>query len=223
MHTDAVIFDMDGLMVDTEMLAIEAWESAAQMHGAHMPRSVCTALIGLNQRDSEQYIADTLGPAFPLIAVRDDFLRRVHQRLDSGDLLAKPGLYELLDFLEEHAIPKAVATSSARSEAIKKLEAVGVSHRFPVLATSDQVHHGKPAPDLFLLAAERLGVSPARCTVLEDSEAGIKAAVAAGMRAILIPDIKQPSPAVAAMATHICPSLAQVREILAREKLPSHA
>ncbi|WP_233843621.1 HAD family phosphatase [Dyella sp. 2HG41-7] len=221
MHIDAVIFDMDGLMVDTENLAIEAWQAAAQAHGVEMPRAVCTALIGLNQRDSERFIANALGPAFPLEAVRDDFLHRLQQRVDSGDVLAKPGLHELLDFLEEHAIPKAVATSAERGEARKKLEAVHVLHRFPVLATSDQVHRGKPAPDLFLLAAERLGVSPVRCTVLEDSEAGIKAAAAAGMRAILVPDIKHPSPDVAAMAAHICPSLVHVREVLAREKVPT--
>ena len=218
MDRDAVIFDMDGLMVDTEMLAIEAWEAAARAHGAEIPRAVCIGMIGLNQRDSEQLIADTLGAAFPLAAVRDEYLYRVQQRLDRGDVAAKPGLHELLDFLEACSVRKAVATSSARSDALKKLEAVGVLHRFPVLATADEVRRGKPAPDLFLLAAERLGVAPARCTVLEDSEAGIRAAVAAGMRAVLVPDIKQPSESVAALATRVCPSLIQVREMWAHEK-----
>ena len=217
MDMDAVIFDMDGLMVDTEMLAIEEWEAAAQAHGAQIPRAVCLAMIGLNQRDSEQLIADTLGAGFPLEAVRDEYLYRVQQRLDCGDVAAKPGLHELLDFLEVRSVRKAVATSSARSDALKKLEAVGVLHRFAVLATADEVHRGKPAPDLFLLAAERLGVAPARCTVLEDSEAGIRAAVAAGMPAVLVPDIKQPSEAIAALATRIYPSLIHVRERWAHE------
>ncbi len=213
----AVIFDMDGLMVDTEAMAIEAWQAAARAEGAEISRALCIGMIGLNQRDSERLLVDTLGAAFPLIPVRDRFLRILRERLEAGDVDAKAGLHDLLDALEANGVPKAVATSSGRDEAILKLRAIGVLHRFPVIATSEQVRLGKPAPDLFLLAASQLGVAPGRCTVLEDSEAGVRAAHAAGMRPLIVPDIKPPSAGTARLAAGVFPSLSEVRVFLAEE------
>ncbi|MES1240684.1 MAG: HAD family phosphatase [Acidobacteriota bacterium] len=213
----AVIFDMDGLMVDTEAMAIEAWQEAARAQDAEITRELCIGMIGLNQRDSEQLLSDTLGPAFPLEPVRDRFLRGLQERIETGRIDAKPGLFELLDYLESNGVPKAVATSSGREEAAKKLRAIGVLHRFPVIVTSDQVARGKPAPDLFLLAASRLGVEPACCTVLEDSEAGIRAAHAAGMRPVMVPDIKPPSDAIVSLAAQVFPTLQDVHRFLAGE------
>lgn len=217
MSTAAIIFDMDGLMVDTEAMAIEAWQEAARAQKVEISRALCIGMIGLNQRDSEQLLFNTLGPDFPLERVRDYFLKSLRERLESGRIQAKPGLNELLDYLEANGVPKAVATSSGREEATKKLRAVGVLHRFSVIVTSDRVARGKPAPDLFLLAASELGIAPGICTVLEDSEAGIRAAHAAGMRPVMVPDIKPPSAAVTNLAAKVFPTLVEVRQFLAQE------
>lgn len=213
----AIIFDMDGLMVDTEAMAIDAWQEAARAEQVEISRALCIGMIGLNQRDSEQLLFDTLGPAFPLERVRDRFLQGLRERLDAGRIDIKPGLCDLLDYLESNQIPKAVATSSGSAEAAKKLRAVGVLHRFPIIVTAERVTRGKPAPDLFLLAASELGVAPALCTVLEDSEAGIRAAHAAGMRPLMIPDIKPPSATVASLAAKIFPTLMEAHQFLAWE------
>jgi HAD superfamily hydrolase (TIGR01509 family) len=214
----AIIFDMDGLMIDTETMAFDAWQTAARLENVEISRALCIDMIGLNQRDSEQLLADRLGPAFPLERVRDRFLSELDGRLESGRIDVKPGLHELLDYLDANRIPKAVATSSGSQEAGKKLLAIGVLHRFSVLATSDRVARGKPAPDLFLLAASELGIPPSHCTVLEDSEAGIRAAHAAGMRPVMVPDIKPASAAITGIAAKIFPTLREVRHFLAQER-----
>jgi HAD superfamily hydrolase (TIGR01509 family) len=213
----AIIFDMDGLMVDTEAMAIDAWQAAARAEGVEISRALCIGMIGLNQRDSEQLLFNTLGAGFPLEPVRNRFLRILRERLEAGDIDAKHGLDELLDILESNNVPKAVATSSGREEAVMKLRAINVLHRFSVIVTAEQVVRGKPAPDLFLLAASELGIAASLCTVLEDSEAGIRAAYAAGMRPLLVPDINPPSAAIARLAAKVFPTLTEVRHFLAQE------
>lgn len=213
----AIIFDMDGLMIDSEAHAIAAWQDAARHEGAVIADALCIAMIGLNQRDSEALLVARLGPGFPLARVRERYFAGLDARLRDGRMRAKPGLYPLLDRLEADGVRKAVATSASRDEAALKLAMIGVAHRFAIVVTSDQVARGKPAPDLFLLAAARLGVAPGLCTVLEDSEAGIAAAHAAGMRAIMVPDIKPPSAATRRLAARVCADLDAVRDFLAAE------
>ena len=217
MRDGAIIFDMDGLMVDSEALAMESWQEAARREAVAIPDALCIDMIGLNQVDSERLLANRLGEGFPLERVCARYLEELEARLHGGKIEAKAGLYALLDYLESKGVAKAVATSANREEAALKLEAVGVLHRFRVIVTSEQVSRGKPAPDLFVLAAARLGVAPERCTVLEDSEAGVQAAHAAGMRPIMVPDIKQPTPATLRLAARVCASLEEVREFLAKE------
>lgn len=213
----AIIFDMDGLMVDTEAMAIDAWQAAARAEGVEISKALCIGMIGLNQRDSEHLLFNTLGAAFPLELVRDRYLRILRERLEAGHVNAKRGLCDLLDILESNNVPKAVATSSGREEAVMKLRAINVLHRFSVIVTAEQVAHGKPAPDLFLLAASELGIAASLCTVLEDSEAGIRAAYAAGMRPLLVPDINPPSAAIARLAAKVFPTLTEVHHFLAQE------
>ena len=127
-----------------------------------------------------------------------------------------PGLDSLLEFIDQIPIKKAVATSTYREPAEKSLKNAGLLERFPVLATGDEVSHGKPAPDIFLLAAKRLNQSPEMCVVLEDSELGIQAAHKAGMKSILVPDLITPSLATKKIASHILPSLNEVHSLLAK-------
>ena len=126
----------------------------------------------------------------------------------------KKGIIELLEFLEIQDIPKGVATSTRYKSAIQKLELTGLLKYFEHITGGDQVSQGKPAPDIFLAAAEKMKVDPDNCLVLEDSEPGIKAALAAGMLPIMIPDLKQPSPLIKEKIHKILPDHFHVIETL---------
>jgi HAD superfamily hydrolase (TIGR01509 family) len=122
----------------------------------------------------------------------------------------------LLDLLDERGVPKAVATSTRRAQAIQRLQRAGIASRFTHVVAGDEIVNGKPAPDILWKAAEKMGSSAADCFVLEDSEAGILAAHAAGMHPFLVPDMKPPCKEIAALAMHVFPSLAQVRDYFQR-------
>ena len=209
----AIIFDMDGLMLDSEPIYRMAWQQAAGELGYHLDDAYYLRLVGRKNAEAEAEVVATFGPAFPLPAFRAHWTARWEAHVREHGLPAKPGLAELLDQLDTWAMPKAVATSTERTPALRSLG--GLARRFDALVTGDEVRAGKPAPDIFLLAAHRLGAEPRRCVVLEDAEAGIRAAHAAGMAPILVPDLQEPSPHVVALACRRCASLHEVRAVLA--------
>lgn len=210
----AVIFDMDGLMLDSETVCRAVWQRAIAEQGFALSDAMYLDFVGRRTADCEGMMEARFGPGFarPTFQARAADLWHAHVR--AHGLAHKPGLHELLATLERLGIPKAVATSTVRAEALVSLGAL--FGRFAALAAGDEVRNGKPAPDIFLLAAERVGADPARCLALEDSEAGTIAATAAGMAAIIVPDLKQPSPAVAARALAVLPSLHEVTALLCR-------
>jgi beta-phosphoglucomutase-like phosphatase (HAD superfamily) len=206
-HPAAVIFDMDGLMLDTEVIYHIAWQEAARELGYEIPEGLFHDLVGLRTEDCEAQIMAAMGASFPL----NDFHRRWeivwdrHARVQGIE--TKPGLLELLARLEQLEIPKAVATSSTAPEAERSLRITKLIHRFPVIVTGDQVAAGKPAPDIYLTAAKRLGVDPADCIAFEDSDAGTLAASRAGMRTYQVPDLKPPSTEAASAAIAVLAGL----------------
>jgi HAD superfamily hydrolase (TIGR01509 family) len=160
-----------------------------------------------------------MGADFPYEALRLKRRDIEYAHIDRYGVPTKPGLESVLGWLEARAFPRAVATSSARATAHRLLQAAGVRQRFEIVVGGDEVTHGKPAPDLFLLAAERLGVAPSDCVVLEDSSAGIRAAHRAGMTPILVPDLQSPEDDVRALAYRICATLHEAETVLV-ELLP---
>jgi HAD superfamily hydrolase (TIGR01509 family) len=211
----AVIFDMDGLMLDTEPLAARAWIEAAASLSLSFDASVNTRLIGRNFPDCRTIIAEHHGAGYPV----DTLMSAWHGAYDAivarEGLVIKPGLAELLDWLDAQAIPKAVATSTRRLRAQAKLQQAGLLARFSALVGGDEIARGKPAPDIFLEAALRLGVSPAHCAVLEDSEPGVRGALAAGMIPVMVPDIHAPSVDLLAIEPLVLATLHDVRTHLA--------
>jgi len=135
-------------------------------------------------------------------------------RIDSSGIPKKPGVDALLDLIELRQLPVALATSTSRERTIVQLASVGLDTRFATMATGDEVVNGKPSPDIYLLAADRLGVDPASCFALEDSNPGVEAASTAGMRVIMVPDLIEPTPELAARAECVCRNLEEAREFL---------
>jgi HAD superfamily hydrolase (TIGR01509 family) len=183
----ALIFDMDGLLIDSEPASEAALRAFLIGHGHELLPATAQACLGRRLPEAIALIADTYALSGPLDNHIDAFDAL---RLDAlrGSIVAMPGAAELLDWAATHGLPRALATSSARHQADVALSEAGLAGRFDVEVTGDEVARGKPEPDMFLLAAARLDVAPEACLVFEDAPAGLDAAARAGMRRIWVPN-----------------------------------
>jgi HAD superfamily hydrolase (TIGR01509 family) len=204
----AVIFDMDGLLLDSEPLYRVTWQTAGAELGCVIDDEFYSRFVGRGTDEAELLLLEHFGDALPLDEFRVRWKRDFDERLARAPLPHKPGAIALLDRVDARGIPKGLATSTPRALAMRCLGSL--ISRFSVFAFGDEVEYSKPAPDLFLLAASRLGVTPGDCLVIEDSEAGVRAAHAAAMAVIMVPDLVEPSPEIAAMAIRVCRSLDDV-------------
>jgi HAD superfamily hydrolase (TIGR01509 family) len=210
-----VIFDMDGLMLDTERIALALLAETAAALALPWSDAAGLGMVGLNERDSDAWLLQYFGSNYPVVELRKAFNARYQARVRQGPLPLRAGLPALLEWLSAERIPAAVATSTRRALACEKLERAGIGKRFVEVIGGDQVARGKPAPDIYLAAAQALGFAPADCAALEDSEAGLEAALAAGCRAILVPDLKPPTAAAQARGAPIAATLHEAQALLA--------
>ena len=213
MDVAAVVLDMDGLMFDTERLARVAWRRAMAERGYTLSDDTYLPAIGRTVDGACRLFVEALGPELPIVEIEAAKAAYLLELLEPAPPL-KPGLLALLDGLDELGLPAAVASSTARAEVERRLASVGLLERFAATAGGDEVARGKPAPDLFLLACKRLGTSPSGCVVLEDSEAGVQAAAAAGMTPVIVPDLVPPSRAARALAQAVAPSLSEALAVV---------
>jgi HAD superfamily hydrolase (TIGR01509 family) len=204
-----VIFDMDGLMLDTEPIYLKSMQQASAEFGYSFDDDLHSRLIGRSLPVWQAILVETFGEDYPKFRSRRRQLWEQH--VQEIGVAQKAGLGELLNQLDEDGLLKGIATSSSRSDALLCLGQL--ANRFEAIVTGDEVELGKPAPDIFLVAAQRLALSPEHCLVLEDSESGAQAALAAGMSVIIVPDLKQPSGELAAQVHRVCSSLHEVREL----------
>lgn len=209
-----VIFDMDGLILDTEPIYRLAFQQAAADVGYRIDDEFYSTLVGLNYEDTQTELLRTFGGSFPLESFGAHCGGYWHAYVGEHGIPRKAGLSELLEELDELDTPRAVATCSSEADTWLSLRVAGLEERFDSVVTADQVEKGKPAPDIFLAAAAELHVPPALCLVLEDSDAGVLAATAAGMRVILVPDLKEPSPHSISLALDVVQSLHKARPLL---------
>lgn len=208
-----VIFDMDGLMFDTERLAVDSWINIGREKGYDIKEEYILETIGLNDVDSAIVLKKHIGEDFPYDIISDYWHENLTNLIEEGKVPEKQGLKEILDYIEKKGIKKAVATSTARARAEKLLSNAGVLHRFDTVVCGDEITHGKPEPEIFLKACSNLHIEPKDAIVLEDSEMGLLAASRAGIRCVLIPDLKQPSKGNEALAYAKVKSLLEVMNI----------
>ena len=211
---DGVIFDMDGLMMDTESIGFAAFDKAMRECGYSYRKETYTDLIGLDAGSAKRALYKKYGDRFPFETVCRKMNRHEQNHIRKYGIPLKRGILELLTFLERHSIEKGVGTSTAKEKAIKKLTCTSLKRFFTVIVGGDEVDRGKPEPDIFLKVAAGLRVSPARCFVIEDSEPGIWAAFRGGMMPIMIPDFVPPSETVNRLACRILPDHFAVIEFL---------
>jgi beta-phosphoglucomutase-like phosphatase (HAD superfamily) len=209
----AVVFDMDGLMLDTEPIYKVAWQTASAALGYELDDAFYASFVGRPNVECERDLLERFGSGFPLDRFRTGWPPLWRAEAATRGITKKAGLLELLAFLETQGVAVAVATSTEADDAAFTLGAAGLDGRFRVLVTGDEVARGKPAPDIYLEAARRLNVNPEECVALEDSEAGILAARRAGMVALLVPD-GSPSIIAANAASRVLPTLVEARELI---------
>lgn len=221
----AVLFDMDGLLLDSERVALAIMAQCAGELGLSWEPRVGLRMIGRNVIDANRVLREHYGDDARLDALPAAFRAHYDRHIDERAIPLKPGVAQLLDLLDAHDIPCAVATSTQRERATRKLDRSGILRRFDALVGGDDVERGKPAPDIYLAAARALAVEPARCLVLEDSNTGARAGLAAGMAVVMVPDLLEPDAAVVALGAHCRASLLEVADqlhsLFNRESLPT--
>jgi len=205
----AVIFDMDGLMFDTENMTIPLWEVAGRPYGYNLNRELVLRMVGISGEKARLVLLEEFGADFPYEKIRDDFRLLVKKEVEEKGVPKKPGLMYLLDRLRAAKIPLGVATSSRSPTAIDLLNKAGIIDRFTAITGGEEVTNGKPAPDIFLLAAKKLGQPPLSCVGFEDSTAGLRGLHAAGIRSVFIKDVLSPPEEVLATVWHRCNDLSE--------------
>lgn len=183
----AVVFDMDGLMVDSEPLSRQAWDEFLRPYNGHITDEMQSQIIGLRADLSTPLIKETYNIPLSVEAIIEQ-RKIIYKRIRANGVPMMPGLMMLQGHISQRRLPWAVASSSGREHVHEVLEQLELDGSVYATACGDEVTNGKPAPDIYLLAAERLGIDPTLCLALEDSGPGSRAAVAAGMRTIAIPN-----------------------------------
>ncbi len=209
----AVIFDMDGLLVDTETVVYRAMVRATAPLGVEFPMDTFRRMVGLQHEASDRIVQAHFGDAFDVIAWNEGVSAHFQEELAAGIAL-KTGVVEILDHLDAVAMPRAIATSSTLRSVHANLGPHSLVDRFHALITRDVQTQGKPHPEPFLKAAAALGADPSDCLALEDSHNGVRAASAAGMMTVMIPDMLDPTEEMHALCHRIARDLHDVRNWL---------
>lgn len=211
------IFDMDGLLFDTERMYRDSWKQSAQqfglVHNPDFPRTVCGS-SGAHMREIIlQYYPQVDAKAFA-----NDCILRVERELETH-VPEKTGVRDILQYFKQHGVRVAVASSSKRATVLHNLKQADILSYFDAVVSGDQVTHGKPAPDIFRLAAQQIGCKPENCYVFEDGTNGIRAGAAAGCTTIMIPDLTPPNAQLEQLCAGIYPSLSDAMNAIAGNEI----
>lgn len=215
---EAIVFDMDGLLFDSERIVQRSWEEAGNQLGLeHMGETIYHTL-GMNLAGRNHYFRNTIAKDFPC----EEFAKQAriwfYKIVNEEGLPMKNGARELLEYGKANGYRMAIATSSRKEYALKNLKAAKIYDFFDAGVFGDMVQHAKPDPEIYLKACDSIGAYPANCIALEDAPAGIRAAYVAGMKPIMIPDLVAPTPEIEALLYETCDTLLGVIGILEKLK-----
>lgn len=187
---NTVIFDMDGVIFDTEKIYLDSWTDIFKKYGYKMTKEVYTSVMGVGCENVIKTFKSIYGENLPIDIMYKEKDEILAKRIDEGNVAIKEGVHEILNFLRENNYKVALATSAKRKRADKHLKEANIKRFFDVTVCGDEIEKAKPNPDIFLKAAKKLGVNGENCIVVEDSPAGLKAGRRAGMFVVNIPDLK---------------------------------
>jgi HAD superfamily hydrolase (TIGR01509 family) len=210
----AVIFDMDGVIFDTERMYQRALAKAVEAAGCQISNEMLLGTVGQSWDDCREMLRSAFGHAIPAEELIENWLHHYDTAVRAG-LPLKAGVLELLDALDVASLPRAIATSAYRRDVQLNLDAHRIAHRFNAIVTHEDCTAKKPAPEPFLRAAARLNIDPASCLAIEDSTHGVQSAFAAGMMTVMVPDTVAAGEREIECCVHIAADLHEVREILA--------
>lgn len=206
----AVVFDLDGTLIDSEALVREAYFTTSEQFGVALSDAQFLSLVGLNRDDNDVQLRGYWGADFPL----EDFHTANRAFLLERVAPLKPGAIELMDALDGLGAPYALATSSGPPWVERHFTAYQLGDRFEAIITRADCTNGKPHPEPYIKASAALGLAPMDILALEDSHAGVRAAHAAGCMTIMIPDLLAPNDEMRAKALHVLDDLHGVRALL---------
>ena len=212
---EAVVFDMDGVIFDSERAVMQCWKEVASRHNIPDIEKAILACTGTTMVRTREIMLNLYGADFPYDEYARESSAIFHSRYDGGRLPMKPGVKELLTFLKEHDKKIALASSTRQQVVTDELRDAGVIEYFDRIICGDMVSRSKPAPDIFLKACEELNISPSDSYAIEDSYNGIRAAHAGGLHPIMVPDLLPADEEMQSLAEIVLPSLTSVMEYLA--------
>ena len=211
----AVVFDMDGVLFDTELVCMKAWVAVAEKRGLPRMEEVFPLCIGLNANDSRRIVLDAYGEDFDYPVFRQETSEWFQEYIRENGLPVKPGARQILEWLKTAGYQVGLASSTKQSSVLSHLRQAGFGEYFSVVVTGDMVEHSKPCPDIYLMACAELGVRPEEAFAIEDSPNGIRAAHRAGMHPIMVPDMIQPDEEMRRLSRKIFRNLSEVQRCLA--------
>lgn len=209
----AVVFDMDGLLLDTEIVYRAAMIEAGQVFGIGFTGEIYAAMVGKTTPECGVMLRELFGETFPVQSYFERVWADVEDLLEAETRL-KAGVIEILDFLDDRGLPRGIATSNGKPAVERYLGRFNLLPRFNAVVAHHDVTRHKPHPDPYLEAARRIGVDPLACLALEDSHPGVRAAHAAGMMTVMVPDILDPNEEMHEKCVHIADSLHHVLDLL---------
>ena len=210
----SIIFDMDGVIFDTEQLTLDCWRKISSEY--HMPDidKVYISCIGTNDQKTLGIFNDYYGDQYPILEIRQRVTNLLHQEIEQNGPPVKPFVRELLTYLHCNEYKIALASSTNTMQVERELKAADLYHYFHTIVGGDMVNKSKPAPDIFLHACSKLCMKPNNTFIVEDSENGIRAAFSAGAKPIMVPDLITPTIEIRKMCTKICNDLNDVKQYL---------
>jgi HAD superfamily hydrolase (TIGR01509 family) len=215
---EAVVFDMDGILFDTERLWGEAWKHASAKLGCADASVLKPKAMGMNWTQLKQFFYESFGSDFPYEEYMRLAIEDMAENIKENGLPVKPGLYELLDYLKQNGYKIAVATSTERVRAMEYFDKAGIKEYFDGILCGDMVEIGKPDPDIYLKTAALLQIEPQKCMALEDSPNGLISANRAGMKTVMVPDTVEPTAELTKLLFACVPSLKEVIPLLEQER-----